>query len=415
MLATRPGDAKIFLDGKEYDSRSPYFYLLPLRMNRISLGEHSIKIQKDGYETWEGVFMVEPGIVAWANYILLVPEKREAAPYNFSGDLTQTVTSEDRTRILALSKNNESKILSIYEVNTSSRENRRIYEIKLADGENIGIADYSESKNRILLEKTKDNVKTQYVIDVNNAGKEWNIQNLFRLNFGSYSFNPRNENELYVIKDKNLFSIDYSGGRMSAVLASDIVGIYPDEGNLYFIQNVEGNYGLWRLEQNNTKTNIVKSLPVSTDYQIKYLAEINAYAILSKKDTELYLYTIENGTPVLKRIAEKVSWFLASPRSKYISYYKEGSLINYDPEKDMHHTCLKDREIQSLVWLTDEANLIYLEGDKVSFINYNGYYDQFLFKAQKSIPVNADIGTNNIFFGDTNKDKNTLDLFSFSL
>jgi WD40 repeat protein len=415
LLATRPGDAKVYVDGKRYKSNSPLIYLLPLRINRLNLGEHAVKVEKDGYETWEGTFNVDPGVVAWANYILLVPQKREAQEYNLAGDVAQTVQSEDKTRLLSAAYNKTSKIYSIWEVDTGNKQIKRLFETKVADGETYAITGYSNSKNRVLIEKTNNKVKTHFIIEATENGKNWTIDNLFNLQFDTYCFNPKNENELYALKDKNLYSIDYSGKKLSAILAEKVQKVYPDEGSLYFVQNVDGNYGLWRLEQNNTKTNIVKNLPVSDNYQIDYLSDIDSYAILALKGKEFYLFTVEGGTPVLKEISKDVDSFLASPRSKFIGLVRGDNVVSYEPGRNVFHTVLTKRTITSLAWLPDEYNLIYSEGAKAHIINYNGYYDKFLFDTADKSPIFSAAADNNYYFLNLNKVKNTLDLFSSSL
>lgn len=415
ILASRPGDAKIYLDGKPYKSRTSYIYLLTTNIGRLPLGEHTIKVEKDGYETWEGVFNVEPNIVAWGNYILLIPKERTTTPFSFSGNVTGTITSTDRSRILTLFENKTSGVFSIWEVNTDSKEKTRIFEKKLAAGESYRALSYSTSNQRILLQRTTAAGTTHQVMENRENGQIWEVEEPFNLSFQNVVFNPRDHDSLYVSKDKNLYSLNYAAKTMGAVLANNVAYAYSDAGNLYLVQNVEGNYGLWRLEQNNTKTNIIKTLPVSDSYQIKYLPEADSYAVLTVKDKDLFYYTITSGKLVLNKIADKVDWFLASPESKYVAYFKEGSLYCYETEKDHYFQTLKNRAVSSIAWLSDEANIVYIENETLGFVNFNGYYDKFLFKASKALPVYVAPGANNIFYGGINPEKNFLDLYVTSI
>jgi hypothetical protein len=415
ILATRPGDAKIYVDGKLYKNRTSYINILTTNINRLSIGEHTVKIEKDGYETWEGVFNVEPSVVAWGNYILLIPQKRETTPFNLPGNIVQTINTANQTKILCLVENKDSGIFSIWEINTATKEKTRIFETKIVAGQTYRAMEYSSSNQRILIEKKVGDTKTHQIIEARENGQSWNVEELFQMSFDTLVFNPRNHDSLYVLKEKNLYSIDYPGKNMSAVLATNVLNLFPDSGSLYFVQNVEGSYGLWRLEQNNTKTNIVKTLPVSESYQIQYLSEVDSYAILSKKDKDLFLYTIVSGNPVLSRIADQVDWFSASPKARYLGYYREGSFICYNPEKSKYYTSLSAREISSVSWLSDESNIIYVEKESLGLVNFNGFYDKVLFKAEKSIPVYTSLDANNIFYSDISPEKNFLDLYSTSL
>ena len=64
-IKTIPSGATIFLDGILLRSTSP------VEMEPLSLGTHSLRVEKDGFELWEGRFEVLPGEKAKVSVILL--------------------------------------------------------------------------------------------------------------------------------------------------------------------------------------------------------------------------------------------------------------------------------------------------------------------------------------------------------
>lgn len=413
ILATKPGDAKVYLDGELQKKKTPAFSFFTLRLEKVSLGNHTVRVEKEGYETWESSYEIESGKVCWGNYVLLVPQKRKKTYFNFPNDVTQVILSRDNTKELIKIESKSNNTVAFWEITTGTKERRKIYEARVTQGESFRLVNYSFDKEKILVERTKEKNKSWLVFEAKENPNIWDVTEAFKMNFSSITFNPRNHNELYITRENNLYSLDFLSNKMSAVLFSNVIALYPDpDTGALFVQKNENKYNLWQIDQEGEKRIIIRSLPVSDSYQIKYLKEHNSYAVLigstgSTKD--LYLYDGDGEESALKKIAKDVNWFLPSPKSKYLGYRTQAGFFSYDPEKEKIYTTLSNKKISSISWFSDEGNLIYTEGNKIYLVNYNGYYNKYLFDANQDVPIVVGPASSNIYFGSLNS-QNVLDI-----
>lgn len=415
ILASKPGDAKVYLDGKPFKKRTPLFSFLTIRIEKVKIGKHNIKIEKADHEMWIGDFDVEPGMVSWGNNILLVHQKREKSDYSLPGNVIGLTSSPDSTRSLITLENKENLTYAFWEINTTNKERKKIYETRVSAGDSYRAISYSFDKERILIEKTTGETKSVLVMEAKENPAFWDLTESFKVSFNVLRFNPRNHGELYGLRENSIFIVDYQNKKLKGTTMGNVSNIYTDDNQgLIFVQKNDENYGLWKLDSNgSSKKNIVKVLPVSDAYQLKYLKEYDRFVILEKKLKDLYIFDGSGETPTSKLLAKNVEWFSASPKSKYIGYYTGGNFYNYDIEKSKTYEMLKDKKIDSVAWFSDEWNLIYSENGKVSLVNYNGFYDKYLFDTAKTIPVMVGPGSANIFFGSKN-DKGNLDIATFT-
>lgn len=407
IVATRPGGATIFLDGKKQRDQTSNIPFFSVKVDRIPPGKHHMKITKEGYETWEAYFEIEPERVCWANYVILVPQKREAKNFNFPSNVSGVIAANDKSKELVHISSGENKTYAFWEINTGSKEKKKLYEERYIEEESFKLVSYSYDTQRFLIEKRAGDKISYLVFEAKENPKIWDITDLFKINTELLAFNPRNHGELFVVKDKTLFSLDYQTQKQSAAIDINIIGIYPDiNAGLLFVKITEGNYGLWRLEQNGSKTNIVKNLEPSDSYQIKYVKEYESYAVLPHKAKDLFLFKDRgDGTTSLKRIGRNINWFFVSPKSKYLGFSQGSDIVCYDFEKEKYYTTLKDRKISSITWFNDDSNLLYIENGKLYLVNYDGFYDKFLFDVYDKIPVFSGESTINFYFARENEQK----------
>lgn len=411
VVATRPGGATIFLDGVKQKNQTSGIPFFSVKVDKVPPGKHDLRIEKEGYETWLAEFEVEPEKVCWANYIILIPQKREAKNYNLPSSVTGVVSSNDKSRGLVTLDNKENQTIAFWGITTGDKGKTKFYETRYVAGESYRPISYSFDGQRVLVEKTKDGQKSYLVFEANENPKIWDVTDLFKINVEGIAFNPRNHDELFVLREKTLFNLNYQDKKQSAALDSNVIGFYPDgNAGLMFVKITDGNYGLWKLEQNGSKTTIVKNLPASDGYQVQYLSEFDRYAVLPTKEKDLFLYQDKgDGTANLKRIGQNVNWFLPSPKSKYLAFSQGDDVVAYDIEKEKYFTTLKGRKLSSIIWFNDDSNLLYIENGKLYLVNFNGFYDKYLFDANDNVPVFSGTSTINLYFVREN-DQRVLDI-----
>lgn len=414
IVATRPGEAKVTLDGEVYDKKTSSISFFKLKINRMAPGEHHLVVERDGYETWEGDVNVEAGFVSWLDYLILVPMERKADPYNISGTIESTITSRDQKRILVYSLDKTQNIYSFWQINTENKQQEKIYEAKLNSGETISLVSYSNNNSRFLYAKTDKSKKVSYITAEAKAnGSSSNISSLFSNGATNYTYSPYNENELYFVRDKNLYKVNIPDKSQTAVLAKDVVGIYPNSRNLLMIQKSDDNYGLWQVGNNGDLHNIIKSLPAAKEYKVSYLESQKLYLIHNLDDQDLILYGNEIKNPTLETIAKKVESYTVSPNEEKVGFLSNGVYRVYDLKKEQYFNAIQSKDIKIVDWFSDSANLLYATNTGIYMVNFNGYYNVSLFPAlNPDITLATEVGHNIYFTSDTAGD---VDLYSFSL
>lgn len=415
IVSTRPGDARLYIDGKKYKSNSPLFKLFTLTVDKLPPGTHSLKIEKEGFENFEGEYNIEPSRVAWAVNLILVSQDRESKPFNLNGNVVQEIENRDHSKVLVVTENPESKIVTFNEINQNSKEQTKIAEQVMVAGESWRVQSYSYDGDRILAVKTKENVASYYIFDSATNGRVYSISDQLPNNVSTLTFNPRNRDELYLIREGNAVVLNYLNKNLGTELAQNVTAFYATSLGMLATIRTETGVNLSRIDTNGTVSQIIKELPVSKDYQIDYSASLDRYIVLPRDSKKLGIYYRSNGSLNQKEIAVDVEWFSLTPATNFLFYKSGKNFFTHDIDRGKTCNSLKEREPSSVSWFVDEVNMIYSENSKIKLITREGFYDKFLFDTEKDFPVFVSQNSDNIFFTAKNNTKNTIDLFVYTL
>lgn len=240
ILSSRPGDANIYLNGNHYASKTPIFSFLTVQIGKLKQGSYVIKIEKAGYEAWEGTFRVYSGLVTWGTHILMLPNDKKFDAYNLSSGVKYLIVSSDKTRELIEAYDAENQTIAVWQAQTSNKTNTKLFEKRLATGETYQPLFYSPDNQRVLFEHKVGETKSYVVFETATDGNSWDITDTFRTSFDNYIFNPRNHDELYALRNKDLFRIKYAAKNLSGVVLSDVLGTYHENQNILIAQKVDG-------------------------------------------------------------------------------------------------------------------------------------------------------------------------------
>jgi hypothetical protein len=414
IVTTKPGSAEIYLDGKRQKKNTPAFSFLSTTIKGVPVGEHQLRVVKNGYETWEKKINVESGLVAWSNYLVLIPQKRTASNYSFPGTVVQTSSSPDKNHLFVLAEDQSQQLRTVWEVSPQNKERVKILEEKIVPGKTLSLLSSSFDGNRILVSRVEESIGKYYVVENSLGGRSWNIADLYGMTFNDLKFSPDNNAELYGLKGSDLYTIDYESKKMSAVVASHVVRFYPEVSGVFAIQVADGNHGLYKINKNGSENNVIKSIPASEDYQFEYLDKNGGYLILPTGTGEtLYFNDDKSGKMTSKILGSKQSWFAVSPAEENVALYGDKKLVVYSFEKDESYSVISDKSIDSLSWFNDQSNLVYSSDSKINLVNFDGFYNKFLFDAAEKSSVFAVATSANIYFITKNNDLKDLSVFSF--
>lgn len=415
VVATKPGDAKVSVDNKLEKKQTPLFSFLNLTIKGVSVGEHKVKIEKEGYITWEGVFSVRPKLVTWVDYIILVPQKAKPENFKLPGSVIDTVSNDNKNKIVVLVEDKKTGFRTYWDINLQTKEKQKIKEEKIILNEKVDLISYNFDASRLLITKTIGESKSNIVVESKFNGNVWDITALYQMSFDNIKFSPIEKNELLASKDKNLYKLDYDKKNMSAVIAGQIINFYTNNNNnIYLIKKTDENIGLWKLNNNNKLERVVKVLPASNNYQFKHLNNSDSFLVLSEKDKELLLYQKDsNGNPISKSIARNANKFLLSPKEERVLIQTNEGVKIYDIEKSKYTDVVKDKIVDSILWLNDKNNIIYSFEGKSYLVTYDGQYNKYIFDNVKGAPIYANPSSPNVYLVSSNKEISDLAVYSF--
>lgn len=416
ILATRPGGASVFLDGKKQKSQTPTLGFMNMTVKGVSVGEHRVRVEKEGYETWEGSFKVEPSLVSWGNYIVLVPVKKQSKDFNFPGNVKQSLASVDKKILIIQSEDVETKTRHYFRVNLDSKEKTKIASEPMIEGQVVRLREVSSDNNRLLLEKSLAGKTENWVFEIKADGLSWNVSILFNLPFTKVSFSPNSSAKLYTQKDSDIHLVDYEQKTMSAVLVRNAVNFFRNSTSIFFVKKELDNYSLSELTRDGTERTIIKSVPASDSYLFEHLDRNKTFVLLPQKTKELILYQTDSNEKLNSKIlAQEVVSFTISPNKKRILYRTANEISVYDLDKNKFYKTVTADGLRHADWFNDESNLLYIAADNLYFVNYNGSYNKRLFSVSPNFSAHSLPGSENVYFGKLKAEKNDLSVFSFSL
>jgi hypothetical protein len=414
IIASNPGDAEVYLNGDLHRKKTSALSFINLKINRLPAGEYSVRVEKEDYIPWEGKITVNPGFVSWLNYLYLVPLEKNEQPYNLPGEVSKVITSNDKNISLVSSIDKKSNIQTLWKIETSSKNKSKIFEADLKISNPIEPISISFDNNRFLYrEKNKNEKIILKARETRDNGRSWNITEQFNVEFNSIGFSPYSNEDLYGLRDENLYKVNYAQRRMSASLARDVVGIYPNNSQMLLVQNTDSNYGLWKIEQNDEIKNVIKALPSSTKYNVEFVREENYYLVHISDEKDLVLYTNGVRNPTLETISKNAISFRVSPDGKKVAIKTENNLLVYDLSDRNYFEIASEGKIKMVDWFSDSYNLIYKTDTELRLVNYNGYYNQTLVKPNKELPAIISSSNNHIYYCKNINDKNDLFVISF--
>lgn len=379
IVNSKPADVRVYVNDSLYKRGAATLSFFNIKINRLFEGDYDIKVTKEGYVPWEGVVSVKPGFVSWLDYLMLIPQEREATYYDLSGTIERKVVSPDKKIVLASVLEEESGVQTIWEIEIGSESKNKIYEENIEEGGHIEPLSISFSGDRYLYKKTENELVSYKVRELKTDGRFWDVTAQFGLDFSNICFNPHSHDELLILRKSSLYKINFVQKSMSASLAKNVIGLYPSEPEALIIKELDGNHGLWLIDENDELTNVIKALPASQRYRVDFIESRNYYLVYVIDEKDLLLYTNEAKNPTIETIAENSTNFEASPDGKRIVFSTKNSLRVYDIRKEEYYELSKKEDIGDFDWFRDSANLVYSVGEEIRMINYDGYYDNYLF------------------------------------
>lgn len=179
-LKSYPRNATIFLNNKEQGST-------PLQISHLIPGDYDIRIEKEGYHSWQKKLTVNSGYTTFAEDVTLFksqPISKLLAP----GEIKNTLISPDQKILASLAIDNNQQILYLYQTSASQAKVAKTY--KLDD--KIELISWSASSQHLLLKINRD----LFILNVANS-KLQPIPKLKNLKVQTWKWDYYNDHYLF--------------------------------------------------------------------------------------------------------------------------------------------------------------------------------------------------------------------------
>jgi hypothetical protein len=363
-----PANAQVVVDDKLQD------FSTPGRAN-LGAGTHTIKMQLNGYRTWQKTVTLGAGQLLWLDYTRLLPDTittREAA--NF-GDATDALASPDHKWMVVHNKADQPnfQLVDLNDPKKPVLSDLTVPESQLTkDGDSFGafkLVEWDLSSRYILLEHTVKDTHEYLRLDRQHAASAVNVSRLFSLNITEAHFAGSNPNILYAKTDNVLRSVDIGANSASAVLISGIeqFTVYGNdtvafvasrnatEGNDATKQRIAGIYI-------NGKETIARTYPPTTEVKVVYSEYTrHAYLAITASDNKVTILrdptatTKDNAQVAVVDLGKRVDWLKFSSNGRMLVLGNGSNVATYDLELDKTSTfTVSGAELTApLQWLDD--------------------------------------------------------------
>lgn len=401
-VKTNPGDASVFINGK-YENRTTGFSRELLIQNLLPQN-HEIKIEKEGYHSWEKTLEVKEKLVSEAKYVILF--QNEIPFQTIKEDIKSFYPSPDGNSFLLLTIADE-----LYSYDSEKKESKKVLNNKQTPY-NISDIVFSPSGKRAYI-STESGL--HYLLNLENStislikSFSSNTKNIFFKNNDEGSFYYQSKNYIFEVSlDKKTDPELFTKEEVSAfTLVND--SIYSlEEGNLIrtntllntsetlsvepFSIDAKNQYELVSMENEIFLIENDKTIYLFKDKLFEKLLEAEnelAYTpyydrILFRKDNELYLLLLKDTeTPFFKKA---YSLIFISRFSENLGDIKwlNGDYFVYTLNDELNISEIDNRdEINSFPLNQDASNIFFNGNTKKLFILNQG---EFMVSEDKVMP-----------------------------
>ena len=403
IIAAKPMEAKIYLNDRYKEKTA--FYLLQNKLNNLRPGNYNVKIKKTGYRTWQKNITVEPGVVSWANYIIMFTEKLNIV--NVSELTTNPITVSNNGRFLLYSGTKDNKFYATsYE--TSSLTTNSLWPSNTSASAdwvktpNILKASYNQSGNKVLYTIKNGDIKEYVVAEADGNDVRLTILNdQLHVVPTEINWDPYDDNAVFILVGTTLYHTKISADAVGKTISSDVISYsYESNKQVYYAKKSTINSTV-SIEKSNIdgsdKTTIIDSIAPSTSYVFSRTPKNDTLAILSKDTGNLMLiYPANDGHNTTVRIGTGYKYISWQKDGKKLLYYDDTNVYRYDIEKNKSASFYYGK-LESVVWYYDESHYLINGEHGLEIIEFDGGNPLVLTSEQVSLVVSEN-NNNNLLY-----------------
>jgi len=315
-VKTNPGDASVYIGGK-YQNRTTGFSRDLLVQNLLP-ESHEIKIEKEGYHSWNKTLEVKEKLVSEAKYVILFPD--EIPFVKIEDDVKSFYPFPDGNNFLVLTIGNE-----LYSYDSETKESKRLLNNKQTPY-NISDVVFSPSGKRAYI---VTQTGLHYLLNLENTPSVSLIKT-FSSKTTNIFFNPANEAEFYYQSKGYIFQVNVDKKTDPKLFKKEPVSAFMfANDSIYSLE--QGNLARTNTILNTTET--ISAEPFQTNEKSQYkLVYMESEIFLIEDNKTIYLF---NKDKKFEKLLE------AQNNLEYTPYYDR---ILFKKDNELYLLLLKDTE-----------------------------------------------------------------------
>jgi len=322
FIKSYPKSANIFLNNKLQANKTPTQIV-----NLIS-NTYDVRIEKEGYHTWQKNLEVRPQETTFAEEVTLFKNNLEYINL-LEGEYINILASLNYEKVALIKKDNLNEKLEIYKI--SENKSKEIF-----TGNKLELIKCTQTNQKLIIKNNYD-----YLI-INSETN--NVISLFELTgyyFDELKPDYFNDNIYYGLNNNRLYKIDLLENKVTQISKEFILAFESWKTKLLYITSINNKYIL-KTYLNNESTELLV-LPNSKNY--KFIpSDKNLIALLDLDENILYLLEPDNNEQPFKNYIKNVNnldW-----HNDYLVYYNNSEIWTYFPEHN--HAILLERTVNNL-------------------------------------------------------------------
>lgn len=406
VVATRPFDASITLDGELFKHRTS-FYLLPTRISNLLPGNYALEIAKEGYRTWKTTVEVTSNMVTWANYVLLFPNELEVE--DLVTPVGKVIAEAQNGRSLLYSGLDDDGNFSLKSLNSGNLSVTDYWPSTVQTESwlvtpNVLKATYSENSDMILL-KLANGDRVEYVISSISNGEVVlkHLNSTFAQNPVDVWWSKASNNKIYIQTSLGISLANIDDTSVAAPILTDVISSDYIEKKIYYVgSSDEGVYTLGEMSADGGNQRLIaEDIAVSDSYSFGYSDTEDVLVVLNNDTKILTAYYIgEGGKNASLELSDGVTSFAWSENGEKIYYYGADFIKRYDWEKNKEIAVALTVAPVSVEWFFDENHYLITTENSLYIMDYNGSNVVVLADFATAVVV-LDKSNNNIIYSST--------------
>lgn len=414
FVDSKPQGAKIFLNDKEHRSRTDSRMVLPS-------GVYTVRLELDGYRTWERTFNLEGGQIQRLVYPFLIPNRLDTTDIDQFEIMPSLATQSPDRRWVLVQVPGQTYQFRMYDLNDTAKVPvdivvpASILTEPSAEGTSLKFVEWSNDNRHLVFERSFDDRTEFIVLDRERPAESKNINTTFGIEPTSVSLKNKRHDQFYYLEQVPgvLRFADMGNNTISAPLAINVsdYASYGDDIIVYATElaNAAKQAEVRILE--NGKNYILRSINAAPRYLLD-VARYDGqwfYAAGGSNDRTVAVYQNpldvlrrETGrSPVLKALIrlDNPQFVSFSANTQFISVQSGNKFTTLDLEHSNQYRVELEHNIPAdykMRWM-DGHRLIFSASEQSHIVDFDGSNENTLVTSRLNPGPFFDRDYNNVF------------------